>query len=474
MRTQKIVSALLFALLLAGLIGNVQSASEPSTYALTFDGNAVEIADNASLKPANAITVSLWCYPTQLPEVADEMGIINKFSAIPAGGYLVYLDGWSSPTGKFSFELISNGSVKQVWSDAVPTLNSWSYVVCIGEVGVGMKMYVNSIEQASTDILPMMNHTTSNLYFGNWTVDFQGILDEVLIYNRGINSTEISYAYNSGVGNYAPLNSTGLVAWWKFDEGTGSDLRDRSGNANHGSVLGATWTDGKVPDWYSINQLYIQPNYNATLNSVSYQEPKLTFTVSASSGTISATEVYCGSKGEPTSVSGAGSWSFNASTRICTINIVHSSSQEIIVSWEFGGWGTWWGSWWIIPSLLAALLTFLKKQEVTVNPHVLLGLIVLIEDSFLRVLPIMFLGAWMSLWSIFVLSVFADALAHVFKDVNLLPKGLALSLMYNGVWYGLFLLGGFLIHPYVGILFGILFHYLLDVFLTRKKFEELF
>ena len=149
-------------------------------------------------------------------------------------------------------------------------------------------------------------------------------------------------------------------------------------------------------------------------------------------------------------------------------------SFRIIYQKEPFSWGAWWGNWWIIPSLLAALLIFLKKQEVTVNPHVLLGLIVVIEDSFLRVLPIMFLGAWMSLWSIFVLSVFADALAHVFKDVNLLPKGLGLSLMYNGVWYGLFLLGGFLIHPYVGILFGILFHYLLDVFLTRKKFEELF
>jgi len=137
-------------------------------------------------------------------------------------------------------------------------------------------------------------------------------------------------------------------------------------------------------------------------------------------------------------------------------------------------WGTWWGNWWIIPALLAALGAFLGKYRKTISPHLLLGVIILIEDGLLRVLPILLLDGWIPLWSIFVLSVVADALAHAFKRWNLLPKRLGLALMYNGVWYGLYLLGGFLIHPYVGVLFGITFHYLLDVFLTRKKFEELF
>jgi len=37
----------------------------------------------------------------------------------------------------------------------------------------------------------------------------------------------------------------GLVAEWRFDEGSGSVLRDSSGNGNDGVIHGATWVEGK-------------------------------------------------------------------------------------------------------------------------------------------------------------------------------------------------------------------------------------
>jgi len=37
----------------------------------------------------------------------------------------------------------------------------------------------------------------------------------------------------------------GLVAEWHFDEGTGSVLKDSSGNGNDGMIYGATWVEGK-------------------------------------------------------------------------------------------------------------------------------------------------------------------------------------------------------------------------------------
>lgn len=38
-----------------------------------------------------------------------------------------------------------------------------------------------------------------------------------------------------------PDITTGLVGYWPFDEGTGSTANDVSGNANHGTITGATW-----------------------------------------------------------------------------------------------------------------------------------------------------------------------------------------------------------------------------------------
>jgi len=41
------------------------------------------------------------------------------------------------------------------------------------------------------------------------------------------------------------LNDPGLVAWWGFDEETGTQAADGSGNRNHGTVMGgATWVSG--------------------------------------------------------------------------------------------------------------------------------------------------------------------------------------------------------------------------------------
>ena len=37
----------------------------------------------------------------------------------------------------------------------------------------------------------------------------------------------------------------GLVAEWHFDEGSGSVLKDSSGNGNDGTIYGATWVEGK-------------------------------------------------------------------------------------------------------------------------------------------------------------------------------------------------------------------------------------
>ena len=41
-----------------------------------------------------------------------------------------------------------------------------------------------------------------------------------------------------------PLDK-GLVAWWPFDDRSGSVLRDRSGKGNHGTLYGPTWVAGR-------------------------------------------------------------------------------------------------------------------------------------------------------------------------------------------------------------------------------------
>ena len=49
---------------------------------------------------------------------------------------------------------------------------------------------------------------------------------------------------NTGTENVKAADDNGLVAYWDFDEGTGTILHDKSGNGNDGTIYGATWVDG--------------------------------------------------------------------------------------------------------------------------------------------------------------------------------------------------------------------------------------
>jgi hypothetical protein len=76
------------------------------------------------------------------------------------------------------------------------------------------------------------------------------------------------------------------------------------------------------------------------ITSTLYANDKLTFTVSAPSGTTSTTMVYCGDKGEPTTIqatNGTLTWSYNASTRILTLNVTHVDPAETVVNWRMLG-----------------------------------------------------------------------------------------------------------------------------------------
>lgn len=66
--------------------------------------------------------------------------------------------------------------------------------------------------------------------------------------------------------------SPGPVAYWKFDEGTGTTAHDSSGQGNHGAITGATWQtedmciSGKCLYFDSTANHYVRGNNNVLLN----------------------------------------------------------------------------------------------------------------------------------------------------------------------------------------------------------------
>ena len=106
-------------------------------------------------------------------------------------------------------------------------------------------LYVDGIQVGSTtnDSVNSTNNTSpvqiGNLYnYPDLSYHFDGLIDSVAIYDRGLSATEILDRYNGGelIGYEA-----GLVSCWNFNEEVDSTAFDCTANGNDGTIYGAIY-----------------------------------------------------------------------------------------------------------------------------------------------------------------------------------------------------------------------------------------
>ncbi len=224
--------------------------------AISFDGSDdyVSVPDNAALKPTNKISFGSWVKivgtGTQGPYSSVYFLTKGRQGYDP---YLSYFSGYDTDTDKYYCEV----SIDEVQYFAVSTstfsnASDWHHVFCVYNNST-LKIYVNGSEQASTTVTGNINYSIDDnaLRIGQWGFPgyaraYRGYLDDLRIYSSDISSTDVSNIYNSGNGSTSSVAS-GLVGWWKFDEGSGTTAAN-SGSASgiDGTFAnGPTWVDGK-------------------------------------------------------------------------------------------------------------------------------------------------------------------------------------------------------------------------------------
>ena len=115
-------------------------------------------------------------------------------------------------------------------------------------------VYVNGVlDKTAGETSASIPNYASDLAFGklvgNPTSYFAGSLGDVRIYNRALSAAEVSDLYTATTLPPAPspVTPTGNgVAYWKFDEGSGTTAADSSGSGNTGTVNGPSWTSGEI------------------------------------------------------------------------------------------------------------------------------------------------------------------------------------------------------------------------------------
>jgi len=176
---------------------------------LNLDGvqECVNCGNDSSLDVSNEITVSAWIKLDDL-----------------VSGYQTIVGKWTSASGERCYIFQVNDDKLEVWysvdGDVSPHIASttslttmWTHVAFVLGTDDTIRMYINGVQDATTASLTSFNQHIQNTYVGKYAGGefFNGRVDEIRIYNRGLNASEANYLYKNPSGTNINLVSAVLM-----------------------------------------------------------------------------------------------------------------------------------------------------------------------------------------------------------------------------------------------------------------------
>jgi len=188
------------------------------------------------------ITVEGWIKPNTVWNAND--GMVVAFNTATGANH--FLISYNRNQQRFLYFDDVVGNQPQ---SGISPLGQWAHLaITINGSGQG-RMYVNGnqVRQWSTGTSWIPNGGRCSIgqeYDGFGTSQhFNGCMDEVRIWNTALTQTTIQSNYNNSCAsiptNHPNINS--LIAYYSFNEGSGTVIFDRSGNDNLGDFNGTVW-----------------------------------------------------------------------------------------------------------------------------------------------------------------------------------------------------------------------------------------
>lgn len=198
--------------------------------------NTVAITHASQYTFGKNLTCNMWFNPSSLSSdaalLSKAIGSKNPFdwrfvNSIGQVSFICY-DGTFQPIATTS---ASTNLIKGRW-----------YMLTGVRDGTNIKLYINGVLISSTtDTTVSSTDNTSDINIGHRTSGTQyidGNIDDVTIWNIGLNATQISQLYYN---NVFALQSN-IVGRWQLNGGGGSAAVDSSGYNNNGTITGATYS----------------------------------------------------------------------------------------------------------------------------------------------------------------------------------------------------------------------------------------
>ena len=226
-----------------------------NTRSLDFDGNDdyIDLGDADVFSFGNGssdfpFTISAWVYI----EGSSTFPVFDKYPDNGSWSLREYRMLEVNSSNKVFCTLYDSSASARfdIYSDSLITRNQWEHL-CItydgrggSSASDGIKIYINGVESNKTvnafgTYVAMENKSTPVRIGRVGSAYAEGKIDEVALFDSD-RTSNIATIYNGGVPG--DLSSLSPVAWYRFEEGSGTTAIDAGSGGNNGTINGAVYT----------------------------------------------------------------------------------------------------------------------------------------------------------------------------------------------------------------------------------------
>lgn len=218
----------------------------PATYklnllspCLSFDGDDhVQVGD--VLDQTGSFTLEAWVKVTSL---AAQRAVVTKHDGTTGWGLEILT------TGAVRFTISTQTDADTDTAGGLITTGIWHHLAAVYDAAANQRrIYIDGVERASENVTGAPAGNAHNLRFGRRHGDgnpMVGLIDDCRIWSgtarTGAQIADFRLRRLAGT-------ETGLGGLWRMDEDTGTQVKDATANANHGTITGATWSEREIAD----------------------------------------------------------------------------------------------------------------------------------------------------------------------------------------------------------------------------------
>ena len=201
-----------------------------TNYSLHLNGTTdwVAIPNSGGVTLNNAFTLEAWVKA----EHQQTAKIIEKGDW---DGFSIGQDLWNGWMASIAMNDLTAHTIH--WGNGQPILNKWYHIAATYD-GISLKLYVDGILQSTAVATGTMNYTHRTISIGSANGNqkfFQGSIDDVAFWSKSLTVNEIIQGENLGLNG----SENGLIAYWQFNEGSGTIIHNTVSNTLSGNLIGA-------------------------------------------------------------------------------------------------------------------------------------------------------------------------------------------------------------------------------------------